>query len=156
LIEKFGGHAMAAGLSLRLIDLPRFQAAFERCATAMLSPDLLQDVILSDGAMPPEACDIDTALALRDGGPWGQGFAEPLFDDVFEVVGWKILGEQHLKLELVWPGIAPKRMNAIHFGGWTGEPPASRSRIAYRLQPDDWRGGDAVQLIVVHREPASA
>lgn len=154
LIEKFGGHAMAAGLSLRLTDLPRFQAAFERCAATMLSPELLQDVILSDGAMPPEACGIETALALRDGGPWGQGFAEPLFDDVFEVVGWKILGEQHLKLELVWPGIAMKRLNAIHFGGWTGEPPAPRSRIAYRLQPDDWRGGDAVQLVVVHREPA--
>ncbi|MEQ1511559.1 MAG: single-stranded-DNA-specific exonuclease RecJ [Lysobacteraceae bacterium] len=156
LIEKFGGHAMAAGLSLRLTDLPRFQTAFERCAAAMLSPELLQDVILSDGAMPPEACGIETALALRDGGPWGQGFAEPLFDDVFDVVGWKILGEQHLKLELVWPGIATKRMNAIQFGGWTGEPPASRSRIAYRLQPDDWRGGDTVQLVVVHREPASA
>ncbi len=154
LIEKFGGHAMAAGLSLRLTDLPRFQAAFERCAAAMLSPELLQDVILSDGAMPPDACHIETALALRDGGPWGQGFAEPLFDDVFEVVGWKILGEQHLKLELIWPGIAMKRLNAIHFGGWTGEPPASRSRIAYRLQPDDWRGGDTVQLVVVHREPA--
>ena len=156
LIEKFGGHAMAAGLSLRLTDLPRFQAAFERCAATMLSPELLQDVILSDGAMPPEACDIGTALALRDGGPWGQGFTEPLFDDVFEVVGWKILGEQHLKLELVWPGVAMKRLNAIHFGGWTGEAPASRSRIAYRLQPDDWRGGDAVQLVVVHREAATA
>ncbi len=170
LIEKFGGHAMAAGLSLGLTDLPRFQAAFERCAAAMLSPELLQDVILSDGAMPPEACGIDTALALRDGGPWGQGFPEPLFDDVFEVVGWKILGEQHLKLELIWsdglakrPGAKPpgmkspgmKPLNAIHFGGWTGEPPSPRSRIAYRLQPDDWRGGDAVQLVVVHREVAA-
>lgn len=156
LIEKFGGHAMAAGLSLRLIELPRFQAAFEDCAAAMLSPELLQDVILSDGAMPPEACGIETALALRDGGPWGQCFAEPLFDDVFEVVGWKILGEQHLKLELTRPGIAGQRLNAIHFGGWTGEAPAARSRIAYRLQPDDWRGGDAVQLVVVHRETAGA
>ena len=159
LIEKFGGHAMAAGLSLGLTDLPRFQAAFEQCAGAMLSPELLQDVILSDGAMPPEACGIDNALALRDGGPWGQGFPEPLFDDVFEVVGWKILGEQHLKLELLWAGGTAQRpgakpLNAIHFGGWTGEPPASRSRIAYRLQPDDWRGGDAVQLVVVHREAA--
>ncbi len=156
LIEKFGGHAMAAGLSLRLTQLPRFQAAFEHCAAAMLSPELLQDVILSDGTMPPEACGIETALALRDGGPWGQGFAEPLFDDVFEVVGWKILGEQHLKLELTRPGVAGQRLNAIHFGGWTGEAPAARSRIAYRLQPDDWRGGDAVQLVVMHRQPASA
>ena len=156
LIVKFGGHAMAAGLSLQLTDLPRFQAAFERCAAEMLSPELLQDVILSDGAMPPEACGIETALALRDGGPWGQGFAEPLFDDVFEVVGWKIIGEHHLKLDLAWPGAVAKPLSAIHFGGWTGEPPARRSRIAYRLQPDDWRGGDAVQLVVVHREPDSS
>ena len=154
LIEKFGGHAMAAGLSLGLTDLPRFQAAFEQCAAAMLSPELLQDVILSDGAMPPEACGIDTALALRDGGPWGQGFPEPMFDDVFDVVSWKIVGEQHLKLELAWPAGAG-RVNAIHFGGWSGEPPSPRSRIAYRLQPDDWRGGDAVQLVVVHREAAA-
>jgi single-stranded-DNA-specific exonuclease len=156
LIEKFGGHAMAAGLSLRLTDLPRFQIAFERCATAMLSPELLQDIILSDGPMPPEACNIETALALRDGGPWGQGFAEPLFDDVFEVVGWKILGGQHLKLELVRPGTATKPLSAIHFGGWTDQPPAPLSHIGYRLQPDDWRGGDAVQLVVVHREAAVA
>lgn len=156
LILKFGGHAMAAGLSLSLVDLPRFQSAFERCSAAMLSPELLQDVILSDGTMAHDACDIATALALRDGGPWGQGFAEPLFDDVFEVASWKILGENHLKLELVRPGAVAKRLNAIHFGGWTGEPPAQRSRIAYRLQPDDWRGGDAVQLVVTHREPAES
>ncbi|MFZ5637309.1 MAG: single-stranded-DNA-specific exonuclease RecJ [Pseudomonadota bacterium] len=154
LIEKFGGHAMAAGLSLRLEALPRFQAAFEACAIEALSPELLQDVVLSDGAIAPEHCGIGTALALRDGGPWGQGFPEPVFDDVFDVVSWRPVGESHLKLELAWPGTA-RRTNAIHFGGWTGEPPPSRMRIAYRLQPDDWRGGDAVQLIVVHREAAA-
>ncbi len=155
LIEKFGGHAMAAGLSLRLDALPRFQAAFEACAAESLSPELLQDVLLSDGAIAPEHCAIDTALALRDGGPWGQGFPEPVFDDVFEIVSWKPVGEQHLKLELAWPGGA-RRMPAIHFGGWNGEPPSRRARIAYRLQPDEWRGGDAVQLVVVHRESLSA
>jgi single-stranded-DNA-specific exonuclease len=153
LIEKFGGHAMAAGLSLRIESLPRFQAAFEACAADLLSPDLLQDVILSDGAMAPAACAIDTALALRDGGPWGQGFPEPVFDDVFEVLTWRTVGEQHLKLELAWPGAA-RRVSAIQFGGFQGDAPPSRLRIAYRLQPDDWRGGDAVQLVVVHREAA--
>lgn len=155
LIEKFGGHAMAAGLSLRLTALPRFQAVFEQCAAELLSPELLQDVILSDGAIAPGECAIDTALALRDGGPWGQGFPEPVFDDVFEIVSWKPVGEQHLKLELAWPGSA-RRIPAIHFGGWNGEPPPPRARIAYRLQPDDWRGGDAVQLVVVHRESVAA
>jgi single-stranded-DNA-specific exonuclease len=154
LIEKFGGHAMAAGLSLKLEALPRFQAAFEACAIEVLSPELLQDVVLSDGAIAPEHCRIGTALALRDGGPWGQAFPEPVFDDVFDVLGWRPVGESHLKLELAWSGMA-RRVNAIHFGGWNGEPPPSRVRIAYRLQPDDWRGGDAVQLIVVHREAAA-
>ena len=155
LIPKFGGHAMAAGLSLEANDLPAFQQAFEACARAWLSPELLQDAILSDGGLPPGDCGIATAVALRDGGPWGQGFAEPVFDDVFEIVRWRPVGEQHLKLELAWPGTR-QRVDAIHFGGWTGAPPQPRERIAYRLQPDDWRGGDAVQLVVVHREPVGA
>ena len=155
LIPKFGGHAMAAGLSLDVTDLPAFQQAFEACAREWLSPELLQDAILSDGGLPPGDCGIATAVALRDGGPWGQGFAEPVFDDVFEIVRWRPVGEQHLKLELAWPGTR-QRVDAIHFGGWTGAPPLPRERIAYRLQPDDWRGGDAVQLVVVHREPVGA
>ncbi|MBP6439616.1 MAG: single-stranded-DNA-specific exonuclease RecJ, partial [Pseudoxanthomonas sp.] len=63
--------------------------------------------------------------------------------------GWRIVGERHLKLEL---GLHGKRLNAIHFGGWDGDAPPSRVRIAYRLTPDDYRGGDAIQLLVVHRE----
>ena len=155
LIPRFGGHAMAAGLSLELADLPVFQRAFEACAREQLSPDLLQDVILTDGAIAPQDCAIAAALALRDGGPWGQGFPEPVFDDVFEVVSWRPVGTQHLRLELAWPGTRA-RIEAIHFGGWSGAPPGARERIAFRLQPDDWRGGDAVQLVVVHRETASA
>ena len=153
LIEKFGGHAMAAGLSLSLEALPRFQRAFAQAAAELLSEDMLHDILLSDGEILPLACNVQTARALRDGGPWGQAFPEPLFDGVFEVCGWRPVGTQHLKLELAWQG-SPQRVDAIHFGGWQGEPPPERLRIAYRLQPDDWRGGDAVQLIVVHREAA--
>ncbi|MBP6748160.1 MAG: single-stranded-DNA-specific exonuclease RecJ [Xanthomonadaceae bacterium] len=156
LIEKFGGHAMAAGLSLRMSDLPAFRAAFETAAAESLTPESLQDVLLSDGAIPVEHCTLETALALRDGGPWGQGFPEPVFDDVFEVTNWKIVGEQHAKLELARPGAArgELRLDAIHFGAGRAPPPRI-ARIVYRLQPDDWRGGDAVQLVVVHCEPAS-
>ena len=65
---------------------------------------------------------------------------------------WRVVGERHLKLEL---GQArASRLNAIDFGGWNGEPPPPRMRIAYRLEPDDYRGGEAMQLVVVHREPA--
>src|SRR5690606_340500 len=119
-------------------------------AGALLTPDLLLDTIGSDGELPADAFHIHNACALRDGGPWGQGFPEPLFDGEFAVLSWRPVGTQHLKLELSPAGGRP--LQAIEFGGWTGTPPGSRIHIAYRLTPDDYRGGDAVQLVVVHRE----
>ena len=151
LIERFGGHAMAAGLSLRRESLDAFRAAFERCASALLTPELLQADVLSDGELGAGEFDRVSAEVLRDGGPWGQGFPEPQFDGEFPVLGWRVVGERHLKLELGHQG---RRLNAIEFGGWHGDPPPARVRIAYRLEPDDYRGGDAVQLVVTHREPA--
>ena len=75
-----------------------------------------------------------------------------MFDGVFDVLDWRVVGERHLKLSVSLPG-RREPLNAIHFGCWPGEPPASRSRMAYRLAPDDWRGAQAIQLIVEHREP---
>ncbi len=153
LIERFGGHAMAAGMSLRRESFAAFEAAFAQAVRGMLDPALLQAELVSDGELLPGEFDRFHAEALRDGGPWGQGFAEPLFDGVFEVLDWKTVGERHLKLRLRAEGVrAP--LAAIHFGGWSGEAPVPRTRLAYRLAPDDWRGGDAIQLIVEHREPA--
>lgn len=149
LIERFGGHAMAAGLSLRIDSFPAFADAFRDYAYSALTPELLQADVLSDGELHPEEFCRASAEALRDGGPWGQGFPEPQFDGEFDVLGWRVIGERHLKLEL---GCAGLRLNAIEFGGWTGNPPTARVRIAYRLEPDDYRGGEAVQLVVVHRE----
>ena len=151
LIERFGGHAMAAGLSIDSVRLPAFTAAFLAVADAWLTPDLLTEIVLSDGTLGAEDFSIEAALALRDGGHWGQGYPEPLFDGVFEVQGWRIVGERHLKLEL---GCESRRLNAIHFGGWDGVEPAATVRLAYRLAPDDYRGGDAIQLVVAHREAA--
>ncbi len=150
LIEKFGGHAMAAGLALSREALPAFSAAFRAHAEASLDPSLLLSVLLSDGALDMADFNRATAESLRDGGPWGQGYPEPLFDGEFEVLSWRIVGERHLKLEL---GCGPLRLNAIHFGGWNDEPPPPRLRLAYRLATDDYRGGQAIQLIVEHREP---
>ena len=151
LLGKFGGHAMAAGLSLSLPDLPRFEQALRAQVESMLDPTLLQAEILSDGPLQAQEFDRTSAELLRDGGPWGQGYPEPLFDGEFEVLHWRVVGERHLKLEL---GHAGKRLNAIEFGGWTGEPPPARIRIAYRLEADDYRGGDSIQLVVVHLESA--
>ncbi|MBB1471946.1 single-stranded-DNA-specific exonuclease RecJ [Luteimonas sp. MC1782] len=151
LIAKFGGHAMAAGLSLDLADLPAFEAAFHAHAEAMLDASALLAVIDSDGALAPGEFDRAHAEALRDGGPWGQGFPEPLFDGEFDVRDWRVVGERHLKLTL---GVAGLRtaLPAIHFGAWRGEAPPARARLAYRLAPDDYRGGDAIQLVVEHFE----
>ena len=152
LIARFGGHAMAAGLSLARDRLPAFDIALRSATEAMLDPALLDRELPSDGELEAHDFAIDTAIALRDGGHWGQGYPEPLFDGEFAVLAWRIVGERHLKLEL---GIGSKRLNAIQFGGWEGDPPPARVRIAYRLVPDDYRGGDAIQLVVVHREAAT-
>ncbi|MFD0324258.1 single-stranded-DNA-specific exonuclease RecJ [Lysobacter gummosus] len=149
LIERFGGHAMAAGLSLRQDAFETFRGAFEQCARAALTPELLQADVLSDGELATAEFDRAHAESLRDAGPWGQGFAEPQFDGEFEVLSWRVVGERHLKLELGRDGL---RLNAIEFGGWDGNRPPPWVRIAYRLEPDDYRGGSAVQLVVVHRE----
>jgi single-stranded-DNA-specific exonuclease len=151
LIERFGGHAMAAGLSLRADAFAAFSEAFRSVAAQALTPELLQADVLSDGELAADEFCRASAEALRDGGPWGQGFAEPQFDGEFDVLGWRVVGERHLKLEL---GHAGLRLNAIEFGGWAGNAPPSRVRIAYRLEADDYRGGEAVQLVVVHRESA--
>ncbi len=103
LVQKFGGHAMAAGLSLELAQLPAFEAAFRAYAAATLDAALLQAELLSDGELLPHEFDRAHAEALRDGGPWGQGFAEPLFDGVFEVIDWRPIGERHRKLVLALP-----------------------------------------------------
>ena len=153
LMGKFGGHAMAAGLTLEQSDLPGFEAAFQQQAQAMLDPAMLQAELLSDGVLSTTEFDASNAEALRNAGPWGQGFDEPLFDGEFEVLDWRVVGERHLKLSLRVDG-RREPLNAIHFGGWHEQEPASRLRLAYRLVPDDYRGGKAIQLIVQHSEPA--
>lgn len=151
LLGRFGGHAMAAGLSLPGSHLGAFRDAFRACVEELVDPAMLQAELLSDGELSPDELCHASALALRDGGPWGQGFPEPQFDGEFEVLGWRQVGERHVRLELA---AGRARVPAIHFGGWDGREPPQRVRIAYRLEPDDYRGGEAIQLVVVHREPA--
>lgn len=155
LVEKFGGHAMAAGLSLHRDALAAFEQAFDTHARATLDAALLQAELFSDGELQPHEMDHVHAEALRLAGPWGQGFPEPLFDGEFEVLQWRVLKERHLKLSLR-PAAGSGPIDAIHFGGWRGDAPGARERIAYRLVADDYRGGQAIQLIVEHREPLEA
>jgi len=149
LIPRFGGHAMAAGLSLPHAALDAFAEALRTHVEGVLDPALLQSELVSDGALDAADFDRRSAECLRDGGPWGQGFPEPMFDGVFDVVGHRVVGERHLKLVLRVEGRG-RPLDAIHFNGWTGAPPPPRLHLAYRLAVDDYRGGDAIQLVVEH------
>ena len=153
MIERFGGHAMAAGLSLPREHLPAFREAFIKYALRVLDPRLLSAELASDGPLAPSEINRTMAEALRDAGPWGQGFAQPVFDNEFMVRDYRVLGERHLKLSLQHEdGGAP--ISAIHFGGWIGEAPPARLRAAYHLALDDYRGREGVQLLLVHWQPA--
>lgn len=150
LIARFGGHAMAAGLSLAPENLDAFHAAFTTLAAERLDPAALRAELLSDGALAPQDLSRDLAEQLRDGGPWGQGFPEPVFDDEFTVAGWRVVGNGHLKLQLRHTASGVP-IDAIHFSGFDGTPPASRLHLAYQLETDDFRDRCGVQLLVRHR-----
>ncbi len=151
LIDRFGGHAMAAGLTLEESRWAEFRDAFIAVVAAQIDPEILERVLWSDGSLAAAGIDHRLATALRDGGAWGQGYPEPAFDDVFEVLQSRCVGGKHLSLELGRDG---RRWRAIQFNGWTTDPLPRRLRVLYRPAPDDWKGGDAVQLMVLHREPA--
>lgn len=154
LILRFGGHAMAAGLSLERAQLPAFERAFSAIARSLLDEQMLQSELLSDGELRAEEFDRRHAEALRDGGPWGQAFPEPLFDGRFEVIDSRKVGERHLKLSLRAPSRA-QPINAIHFGGWRDEVLPRYIHAAFQLDTDDYQDRRGIQLILRHWEPAS-
>jgi single-stranded-DNA-specific exonuclease len=149
LIERFGGHAMAAGLSLRAEHFDRFREAMIASVESMLAPELLRAELASDGPLAPQDFNRELADRLRMAGPWGQGFPEPVFDNDFEVREWRVLGERHLKLSLALASDSPA-ISAIQFGGWQGTPPSAKIHAAYQLEPDDYRGRRGVQLLIRH------
>ena len=153
LIQRFGGHAMAAGLTLDESALPQFRAAFHQHASARLDDDLLREEVLSDGELSPAELDRAHADVLRSAGPWGQGFPEPVFDGVFEVLDWRVVGEKHLKFSLRSGGHATP-LNAIQFNGWHDMAPPTRIRAAYQLDTDDWKDRRGIQLLLRHWQAA--
>ena len=150
LLGRFGGHAMAAGLSLPPENYERFAQAFAKLATARIDAAALRAELWSDGSLARGDIARGLAEQLRLAGPWGQAFPEPVFDDEFELEGWRVVGETHLKLRLRHAD-GGEPLDAIEFGGWRGEPPAKRLRLVYQLDLDDWRDRRGVQLLVRHR-----
>lgn len=144
LISKFGGHAMAAGLSLQASRLDDFSQAFEQIAQAQLSSDQLQRQYLVDGTPGHELLALDAALALEAGGPWGQGFAEPQFEGEFSVAGLRIVGERHAKYRL--HSDDGRLLDAIHFGGADASVSSGRIRAVYRLVVNRFRERENAEL----------
>jgi single-stranded-DNA-specific exonuclease len=155
LLVKFGGHAMAAGLTLVREDYETFRSAFVEEARRWLSEEDLQGVILSDGPLEGAQATLELAQALRFGGPWGQAFPEPMYDGVFDVVQHRIVGERHLKMVLRWPD-SGGLIDAIAFNRLPEEwlERDRRARAAFRLDVNEFRGEVTVQLVVEHLEPA--
>ncbi|MEK6593467.1 MAG: single-stranded-DNA-specific exonuclease RecJ [Pseudomonadota bacterium] len=149
LLVRFGGHAAAAGVTLRETDFERFRAAFEDVARTMLTPADLERQIETDGSLEPEHMTLATA-AMFDAQIWGQGFPRPCFDDFFEVVSQRIVGERHLKLRLARAGRNFEAMLFRH------QQPLPRDiRAIYRLETNEYNGTRNLQLLLESWQPAA-
>jgi single-stranded-DNA-specific exonuclease len=153
LLTKFGGHAMAAGLTLKRVDFDTFSAAFDAQVKRHLPAAHMQGTIETDGVLAADELDIHLAEALRSAQPWGQGFPEPVFTGTFEVITQRVVGGKHLKLLLQAPD-SEKLVDAIAFNTPCDDLmrlPA-RIHIAYRLDVNEYRGQRSLQLLVLHME----
>jgi single-stranded-DNA-specific exonuclease len=148
LIVRFGGHAMAAGLTIRESELARFDAAFEDVVSELLEPAQLERRIETDGNLESGYFALD-AVRMLDNEIWGQGFPAPVFDDVFRVERQRVLKDKHLKLELSRGG---SRYEAIQFNHAEGA--AAQIHAAYRLGINEYNGVSSVQLMLEHFEAA--
>ncbi|MFI3246099.1 MAG: single-stranded-DNA-specific exonuclease RecJ [Ferrimonas sp.] len=156
LILKFGGHAMAAGLSIKEKDYARFAEYYDAEVRATIDESQLTGELLTDGALVAEQFTLETALMLREGGPWGQHFPEPLFDGKFKVIGQRLLAEKHLKLQLETED-GSKQLDAIAFNVDRAHWPDASVQwldLVYKLDVNRWQGRDSVQLLVEHLQPA--
>ena len=149
LIDKFGGHAMAAGLSLREENFSMFSEAFEQVARESLSAADLEHVLEHDGSLPPAYYTLQFISQL-DEQVWGQGFAPPLFCDEFRVLSQRVLKERHLKLQLERDN---RKFDAIWFNHAEALPDLIRA--AYRLDANEYNGRTTVQLMVEYAEPSA-
>ncbi|NQZ24057.1 MAG: single-stranded-DNA-specific exonuclease RecJ [Colwellia sp.] len=152
IIIKFGGHAMAAGLSIAEENFEQFQQLFNQYAQQWLTPDDLKGTLASDGELPTHEMTLAFAQLLRDAGPWGQNFIEPLFDDNFKLIQQRIVGEKHLKLVVEKAG---QVFDAIAFNidlsRWPDHK-AQQVHLAYRLDINEFRGKKTVQFMVEYLE----
>ena len=151
LLERFGGHAMAAGMTLRAERLPEFQAAFADEVARAAGDDVLSGDLHTDGPLAAGELDTETAMALRAGGPWGSGFAEPSFDGRFAVLDTRVVAGRHLKLRLRAPSGEMADAIAFRHVDDTRAPvprPQQTVDLVYRAALDEYGGASRLQLVV--------
>ena len=155
LIAKYGGHAMAAGLTLPQENFALFAEAFDAEVRRQLREEDLTGRMLSDGTLAVEEFHLELARALRHAGPWGQHFPEPLFHGVFQLVEQRVVGERHLKVVLK-SECGSVKLDGIAFGidrdVWPN-PTIQWVELAYKLDVNEFRGNETVQLMIAHIEP---
>ena len=155
IILKFGGHAMAAGLSIRAELFEQFQHAFNRVVSEWLGDDELKGTLWTDGELEPTLMNVQTAEKLRAAGPWGQAFPEPVFDGEFKVLQQRLVGERHLKM-LLEPKQGGQLLDAIAFNVDTRYYPdksIQTAKLVYKLDINEFRGNRDIQLLVDYIEP---
>jgi single-stranded-DNA-specific exonuclease len=155
LISKYGGHAMAAGLTLPEANFPLFAEAFDTEVRRQMREEDLTGRLLSDGTLAVEEFHLELARALRHAGPWGQHFPEPMFHGVFQLVEQRVVGERHLKVVLK-SECGSVKLDGIAFGIdreiWPN-PTVRWVELAYKLDLNEFRGQETVQLMIAHIEP---
>ena len=156
LISKFGGHAMAAGLTLEQSQLADFEQAFQRQVAECLSADDLQLKLVTDGSLSAQQLAMPTAQLLRDAGPWGQQFPEPSFTGNFLIVQQRIVGQNHLKLSLAPQDQPDQVIDAIWFNIDTAQwpnPTLTDVNCVFKLDINEFRSMKKIQLLIQHMQP---
>ena len=155
LIITFGGHAMAAGLTIKESEYSNFSNIFNKYANQYISSDRLEDAYLTDGELSDEDFTVPLAQAIQDAGPWGQSFPEPTFAGQFKILDKRVVGENHLKLKLQSRDNSAT-LDAIAFNMTdTNWPPETQQIVStYRLGINDFQGNTQVQLFLEHIEPS--
>ncbi|MFT5112701.1 MAG: single-stranded-DNA-specific exonuclease [Parasphingorhabdus sp.] len=157
LIQKFGGHAMAAGLSIDAKNFSKFKQLFDESLISRSDLITSANVVLTDGSMTADLDDLKLIRDIKTAAPWGQGFAEPLFDDTFKVLGQRLVGDIHLKLKLRKEDSSHGSIDAIFFRYLESRgapcPSLDRVHVAYRMDVNEYAGRIQPQLIIEHLEP---
>jgi single-stranded-DNA-specific exonuclease len=159
LIDKFGGHAMAVGLTIKQENFAEFQQIFNSYVATKLDAVNSEPVIYTDGELSYTELSLRSAYEIRTAGPWGQAFPQPLFDGVFKIIEQRVVGDRHLKLRLMPEGDSRQVLDAIAFGvvdevNWPNQR-CEKLRIAYELDVNVFNGREKLQLMVQHLDALS-